>query len=155
MMRARFVLATFAGAALLMGCAGWMQRSRMVDPPPGASGFRAYCAACHQYDGQGMGDAPPLDSSSPWVTGPPERLIKIVLHGVKGRMEVAGRVYGREMPGFGQVLSDAQIASLLSFARRQFAGLDEPVTPAAVGQVRAANQERTAYWSVDELLAEP
>jgi mono/diheme cytochrome c family protein len=89
------------------------------------------------------------------VNGPPERLIKIVLHGVRGKMEIAGRTYDREMPGFGQVLSDEQIASLLSFVRRRFARINEPLSPAAVRQVRAGNQDRTAYWSVEELLAEP
>ena len=147
--------AGFVFAIALPGCAVRTQTARPPDPAPGEKSFASYCAACHQYDGQGMGDAPPLDASSPWVAGPPERLIKIVLHGVKGRMEVAGRTYDREMPGFGKMLTDEQVASLLSFARRQFAGVDEPVTPAAVGQVRAANQERTAYWSVAELLAKP
>jgi mono/diheme cytochrome c family protein len=142
-------------ALALAGCAGRVQRARNLDPPPGAAKFASYCSACHQYDGQGMGDAPSLDASSPWVSGPPERLIKIVLHGVKGKMEIAGRTYDREMPGFGKMLTDEQTASLLSFVRRRFAGINKPVTPAEVTHVRASNQDRTAYWSVEELLANP
>jgi len=63
-----------------------------------------------------------------------------------------GKTYDQEMPGFGPRLSDADVASLLSFVRRRFGAPGEPITPATVGQVRAANQNRTAYWSVKELL---
>ena len=116
--------------------------------------FNNYCAACHQHDGQGGVEAPPL-AGSPWVTGPEGRLIRIVLHGVRGAMEVRGNTYDREMPGFGQVLSDADAASLLSFVRRRFGAPSEPITPATVSRVRAANQTRTGYWSVEELLGKP
>jgi mono/diheme cytochrome c family protein len=101
-----------------------------------------------------MGETPPLAGSA-WVTGPESRLIKIVLHGVRGPMEVRGKTYDLEMPGFGQVLSDADVASLLSFVRGRFGARGEPVTSAAVSRVRAANQTRTEYWSVEELLEKP
>lgn len=98
-----------------------------------------------------MGDAPPL-ANSHWVTGPENRLIKIVLHGVRGPMEVDGRIYDLEMPGFGPILSDADVASLLSFIRGRFGGPGEPITAETVSRVRAANQTRTSYWRVDELI---
>ena len=70
-------------------------------------------------------------------------------------MEVLGKTYNREMPGFGQIVSDADLASLLSFVRRHFGRSSEPITPATVSRVRAASQDRTDYWSVDELREEP
>jgi mono/diheme cytochrome c family protein len=97
-----------------------------------------------------MGDAPPL-AGSPWVTGPEDRLIRIVLHGVRGPMEVHGKTYDQEMPGFGQILSDPDIASLLSFVRKRF-GPSESIAPATVNRVRASHQGRTAYWSTRELM---
>ena len=135
---------------LLAGCGSPRRQGRMPNPDSGRIQFQSYCAACHQYDGQRMGDAPPL-AGSPWVTGPEDRLIKIVLHGIHGPMDVDGRTYDQEMPGFGQILSDATIASLLSFVRRHFGGASDPITPATVSRVRAANQSRTNYWSVEEL----
>lgn len=128
-------------------------------PPPapaqaGGDLFQSYCAACHQYDGQAVGEAPPLDNS-PWVTGPEDRLIKIVLHGVRGEMEIRGKTYGREMPGFGQILSDANAASLLTFIRTSFGRGSDPISLATVNQIRTANQHRTDYWTVEELLAQP
>jgi len=59
------------------------------------------------------------------------------------------------MPGFGPVLSDGEIASLLSFVRRQFVGINTPIAPATVSAIRASNSQRTAYWTVDELLKDP
>jgi mono/diheme cytochrome c family protein len=140
--------------ALLAACAAPRRQGRIAEAEPGATRFRNYCAACHQYDGQGMGDAPPLDGS-PWVTGPESRLIRIVLHGVRGPMEVAGKTYDLEMPGFAPILSDSDVASLLSFVRRRFGGPSPPIAPATVGRIRAANSTRTEYWRADELVDEP
>jgi mono/diheme cytochrome c family protein len=138
---------------LLAGCAGYRQ-VRLPDPDPGRIQFQSYCAACHQYDGQRMGDAPAL-AGSPWVTGPGSRLIRIVLHGVRGPMVVDGKTYDREMPGFGQILSDTEVVSLLSYVRRRFGAPAEPITAEMVSRVRAANQTRTQYWRVVELLEKP
>jgi len=101
-----------------------------------------------------MGDAPAL-AGSPWVTGPASPLIRIVLHGVRGPMIVGGKTYDREMPGFGQILSDTEVAFLLSYVRKQFGAPSEPITAEMVSRVRAANQTRTQYWRVDELLEIP
>ncbi|MBK5292851.1 MAG: cytochrome c [Acidobacteriia bacterium] len=141
---------------LLAGCSVQRRHTSnpILDPEHGRIQFQNYCAACHQYDGQGMGDAPPLDGS-PWVTGPEDRLIGIVLHGVRGPMEVSGKTYDLEMPGFGQVLSDAGAASLLSFVRMRFGAPVAPIAPAAVSRVRALHKTRTDYWSVEELLKIP
>jgi len=135
---------------LLAGCSTHLRQARVPTAEPGSVQFQSYCAACHQYDGERMGDAPPL-AGSPWVSGPEDRLIKIVLHGVHGPMQVDGKMYDQEMPGFGKILPDAEAATLLSFIRRRFAGSSDPIAPAAVGRVRAANQSRTSYWTVEEL----
>ena len=102
-----------------------------------------------------MGDAPPL-AGSPWVTGPDDRLIRLVMHGVRGRMEIEGKTYDQEMPGFGQVLPDGDLAALLSFVRRRFGGPSAtPITSRSVARIRAANAGRASYWSVQELLSGP
>src|SRR5712692_8436974 len=146
-------VARFCLLVLLAGCGGHRQ-VRLPHAEPGRIQFQSYCAACHQYDGQRMGDAPAL-AGSQWVTGPASRLIRIVLHGVRGPMVVDGKTYDREMPGFGQILSDTQVVSLLSYVRKHFGAPSEPITAEMVGRVRAANQTRTQYWRVDELLEKP
>ena len=131
---------------ILTGCLTHHRPARMPDTEPGRIQFQSYCAGCHDH-----GEAPPL-AGSPWVAGPEDRLIKIALHGVRGPIEVNGKTDDREMPGFGRILSDADVASILSFIRRRFGAPSEPITPATVSRVRAANQTRTDYWSVEELL---
>ena len=101
-----------------------------------------------------MGEAPPLEGSA-WVAGPENRLIRIVLHGLHGPIEVRGKSYNQEMPGFAPILTDADIASLLSYVRRRFGGASTPTSEAAVTQIRAANQGRIQYWTVPELIKEP
>ena len=113
--------------------------------------FDIYCSACHQYDGGDMGEAPPLEGS-PWVGGPPERLVLIVLHGVTGRIEMGGKVYDREMPGFGGVLSDQDLAALANYARARFTTEPSAVTANQVARIRNRHSGRTEYWQADELL---
>lgn len=117
----------------------------------GESLFDSYCSACHQYDDQGMGEAPPLDGA-PWVTGPADRLVRIVLHGIKGRIEVRGKLYDREMPGFGRMLSDRQVAALVTYTRSRFGAKRPAVKPSEVARIRQEHAGRTEYWPADELL---
>ena len=125
------------------------------DVEPGAVHFERLCAGCHGRDGRALaGEAPPLAESS-WVAGPETRLIRIVMHGVRGPIAVGGEVHDREMPGFGTRLSDEEMATLLSFIRRRWGGPGAPITPESVRRVRAAEGNRTRYWSVEELLKSP
>jgi len=147
--------ASIALVCLLVGCAAGHKRAAMPYADPGGTQFESYCAACHLSNGPEMAaEAPPLDRS-PWVTGPEDRLIKIVLHGLRGAVEVGGKTYNQEMPAVGQVLTDAQIATLLSFVRQHFGAASAPILPATVSKVRAATQNRGGYWTVEELMREP
>src|SRR5436305_1463336 len=48
--------------------------------------YELTCTACHQYHGLGLESlAPPL-AGSEWVLGSEERLIRIVLQGLRGRV---------------------------------------------------------------------
>lgn len=137
-------LRVFAALAVLGPVAG------QTAERPGEKTFRDYCAACHRYDGQDVGEAPPLHAS-PWVDGDAEPLIKIVLHGVRGRIELQGKVYDREMPGFGSILADKEVADLLSFIRTTFHEAGKPVSAEDVRRIRERNAGRSEYWRVEEL----
>lgn len=138
--------------ALLPGCS-----KEPAEPSPemmeaGARHFATYCAACHHPEGlQTESRAPPLAGSS-WVAGSEERMVRIVLHGLRGTIEVAGQTYNLEMPGFGGILGDTQIAELLTYARTRYGGVKSPVTPETVSRVRRETRERTTYWTVEELM---
>ena len=120
----------------------------------GRKRFESYCAACHQRGGTGIKDQVPPLTGSPWVAGSETRLVRIVLHGLRGPIEIQGKTYNLEMPTF-HLFTDAEIASVLSFVRGQYGRPSPPVTEATVSRIRAATRDRTTYWTVDELLEVP
>lgn len=81
------------------------------------------CQACHLTDGNGQGvNFPPLNDSE-WVGGKETstaRLARIVLYGLNGPIEVAGKTYNGQMPAWGSQLKDYQIASVLTYIRRNW-----------------------------------
>ena len=112
--------------------------------------FTAICAACHQVSGRGLdGLAPPLLDSE-WVLGSHERTVRIVLHGVRGPIRVAGRYHTGDMPAHG-ALDDAQIAAVLTYVRREWGHDASPVEPAQVASIRAATKHHSDAWSPEEL----
>ncbi|NBV86319.1 MAG: dehydrogenase [Verrucomicrobia bacterium] len=116
--------------------------------------FLGLCAACHQPHGKGMdGLAPPLVDSE-WVLGSVERLGRIVLHGVRGPLQVKGAGYNLDMPAMG-FLDDAQMASVLTYIRREWEHTASPVSPDTLQQLRRANATRTDAWTQPELLTLP
>ena len=116
--------------------------------------YQTYCSACHGAQGQGgaEGAAPPL-AKSLWAQGDPDRMIKVVLHGLMGEIEVLGKEYNLVMPPQGAVLSDGQIAEILTHVRSLGNGGGK-VSTDRVAAVRAKYEQREAYWKGDELLKE-
>jgi uncharacterized protein len=125
--------------------------------PPGellARGEAVYartCAACHQSNGSGVDGAfPPLDGNAR-VAGDPEALVKIVLHGLAGPVEVPGKLTVNSLMPPVVGLSDAEIAEVLSFVRHAWSNDAAAVSAEEVGKVRAATKARQAAWTVGEL----
>jgi mono/diheme cytochrome c family protein/glucose/arabinose dehydrogenase len=114
------------------------------------------CATCHQPNGAGLDPAFPTLQKTPWVNGDPDRLIKLVLHGLTGPLEVGGKKYDGQVPmtPFGGMLQDDEIAAVLTFVRNHFGNQAEPVTTQQVKAVRTATAGRTLFYTVDELLKE-
>jgi mono/diheme cytochrome c family protein len=113
--------------------------------------FAGTCAACHQASGRGLdGIAPPLLDSE-WVLGNTERLIRILLHGLRGPIVVLGREHTGEMPAF-KALEDEQLASLLTYVRREWGHTASPIDAAAVKAVRAATLDQMDAPSARELV---
>ena len=117
----------------------------------GAQVYNTLCAACHGPDGKGLNGLPPLVGSD-WPKGPAARSIKIVLSGMEGPVEVAGKTYNVVMPPQGAVLSDEKIAAVLTYVRKAFAGGAGPVSVDEVKAARSATAERTTPWTAEELL---
>lgn len=120
-------------------------------PRTGAQIFSSTCAACHQAQGEGTNVYPPL-AASEWVNGPESRLVRIILHGLNGDVEVQGQVYNGAMPAWGPSLSDAEIAAVATYIRSSFGNQSLPITAATVAQARATHAARTTPWTMPELL---
>jgi mono/diheme cytochrome c family protein len=116
--------------------------------------FTAACAACHQPTGLGReGLAPPLVESE-WVLGSEQRLIRIVLHGLAGRIGVKGVTYNLDMPALG-IFDDEQVADVLTYVRREWEHNAPPVFASTVKQIRALETRRVDSWRQRELLQLP
>jgi mono/diheme cytochrome c family protein len=113
--------------------------------------YEATCLACHQPHGMGQeGLAPPLVGTD-WMASSPERLIRVVLHGLRGPIKVKGQTYEMDMPALG-VLDDEQIASVLTYVRREWGHTYSAVKPDLVKTVREATEKREEAWTEAELL---
>ena len=133
-----------------------------VDPMViGKKQFELVCSTCHQATGMGVpGVYPPL-AGSEWVTGSEERVIRIVLHGLKGSVSVKGTTYGAAaMPAFGKVAgsgynwTDERIAAVLTYVRGSFGNTASAITPEQVAAIHAKEGDRKEY-SQEELLKLP
>ena len=118
----------------------------------GKQTYAGLCTACHQPTGKGLeGLAPPL-ADSEWVNGDPERIIKVVMHGLRGPIKVKGLSYNYDMPAAG-FLSDEQIAGVLTYIRREWDHEASPVPLDLVQKIRAETKGRTDAWTEGEFKA--
>lgn len=125
------------------------------DAAKGEKLFLANCAACHQATGLGVpGAFPPLVKSI-WVTGSEDRLVKAILAGLAGEIEVNGVKYNGNMPNIGAGLKDGQIAHIATYVRQAWGNVAEPVMDTKVTEVRKAIGNRAQYSPADLLKEHP
>jgi mono/diheme cytochrome c family protein len=117
----------------------------------GATVFATACLSCHQANGEGVPDKYPPLAGSEWVTGSEERMLRIVISGLTGEVEVQGEMFSGVMPGWGPTLSNAEIAAVATYVRSQWGNAAPAVDTATVARVRAASATRTTPWTVAEL----
>jgi mono/diheme cytochrome c family protein len=121
----------------------------------GRQQFLSVCAGCHGNNGEGMQRmAPPLVGSE-WVLGDERRLALLVLHGIEGPLEVAGKRY--EAPAILPVMpshstmDDSNITSILIYIRNEWGNEAGGVKRRTVGSLRHTTQGRVQPWTASEL----
>ncbi|MDB4912451.1 MAG: cytochrome c subunit of cbb3 type cytochrome oxidase [Gemmatimonadetes bacterium] len=134
-------------AAVLL-LAAQLAHAQQVD---GKRVFTTTCAVCHQASGDGIEEKYPPLAGSEWVTGDDAKLIRIILHGLMGPVEVAGVSISSAMPGWGAMLKDADVAAVATYVRSAWGNAAAPVTTASIAAIRAATASRTTPWTVAEL----
>ena len=101
----------------------------------GKAVYDGTCVSCHQVDGTGVPDVTPTLLKTKWVLGDRSELIKIVLKGMQG-VEIDGDRYRNPMPAQENVLSDQQVADVLTYVRNSYGNKASMVTGNEVGVVR-------------------
>jgi mono/diheme cytochrome c family protein len=105
--------------------------------------YKSVCQACHQPDGRGQDRvAPPLVGSA-LTLAPAGIPARILFNGKEGRVGL--------MPPLASVLTDDQIAAVLTYIRREWGQTGSPVDAALVKETRAAAQSRSKPWTDAEL----
>jgi len=105
--------------------------------------YGTLCAVCHQADGRGRDKiAPPLVGSA-FALGPPAVVVRIMLHGKRGPTNV--------MPALGPLITDEQIAAVLTYVRREWGQTAPAIDAAAVKAIRTSTTGRARPWTAEEL----
>ena len=106
--------------------------------------------SCHQSNGLGLPPLyPPLDGS-PYVTGDPHRLARILMHGLEGPIEVLGERYDQAMPA-APISGDVDLAAVMTYIRQAWGNDSNPVAPELIGLVRRNDADRRRPWTAEEL----
>ena len=119
---------------------------------------RPTCGACHQPNGTGtQGTFPPLAGSEWVLEKDPSRVIRIVLDGLTGPIQVKGQAYNSQMPGWRPpLLSEEEIAQVITYIRKAWGNTADAVTKEQVAAVKKETEGRGgALWTVDELMKVP
>ncbi|MBS0663823.1 MAG: nitrite reductase, copper-containing [Verrucomicrobia bacterium] len=77
--------------------------------------YMGLCFACHQPDGKGLPGAFPPLAGSDFLKADRDRAVRIVLKGLSGPVVVNGQTINSVMPPQEAVLTDAQIADVLTY----------------------------------------
>jgi cytochrome c len=126
----------------LISSVRWIVEDIFTDPPPtpqppplpdpqepirGWELYSRHCAECHRFFGEGVSGSTPALDNNPFVTGDPEHVIEVVLHGIRG------------MPAFRDVLNETEIAAIVSYIRTAWSNHAFPIE---AEQVHLENENR-------------
>jgi len=157
--------AVFVGALVMAGCgpsgkdvgAGTASSEQAAGAvaKPGEAAYLAVCANCHLEHGRGMAPAYRSLVGSVWATGPADRSIAIVLHGIRGPVVDERYTYHTTMLpyGSGAAMSDTMVAAVVTYVRSSWGNTSSPVTSADVARVKTRYAGRTAGFTQAELDA--
>lgn len=92
----------------------------------GKSIYTSQCSSCHMMEGEGIPGVFPALAKSPNLSSK-ERLVKVILKGVRGPITLGDVIYNSEMTGFS--LNDQEVSDLINFVRNSFGNKSPAVLP--------------------------
>ncbi len=114
-----------------------------------------FCITCHQESGSGLAASGfPSLRGIDWVVGNEDRLIKLTLNGLYGPIQVMGKEYSGQVPmmAFGDLLSDTEIAAVLTYVRNAFGNKASVIQPETVTRIRKETSTKKGFYTASELL---
>lgn len=90
---------------------------------------------CHQENGDGVPDIYPSLNNEDWVGGDKNKLIEIILTGMKDQILVNNTTYQDEMPK-ADYLTNKEIAAVLTYIRSNFNNNYGPISDLEVARIR-------------------
>jgi len=141
----------------------WVGGSGVAVAPPdpreiGRRVFTKNCVVCHQSSGEGVAGQFPSLVGSPWVLSSEwhgeNHLVRILINGLQGPVEVKGVNYNGAMPTWKQLGAD-QIAAVLTYIRSEWGNAAPPISAEYVASLMEQVGNRTEPWSQKELQAIP
>lgn len=116
-------------SSILILCSFYQAFDMKASMERGKTIYEAQCMSCHMAEGEGLdGIFPPLAKTD--YLGDKNRLVKVVLRGVRGTMKINGVEYTGEMTGFD--LTDAQASDLLNYIRNSWGNKHAPIQPTEI-----------------------
>lgn len=104
---------------------------------PGAGIYMAYCSTCHHSNGGGEPPCnPQLAGNAAVLSKDATSLMRLILQGGKAPKTVSFATPGA-MPGFGNKLSDQDIADVVTYIRNTWGNKATPITARDVASLRA------------------
>ncbi|MDW8219096.1 MAG: cytochrome c [Bacteroidota bacterium] len=99
--------------------------------------YKAYCATCHQANGQGLSTVyPPLANSDYIKSKPKKEIISSVVNGLKGEITVNGKKYNGVMVALPKNYTDQDAADVLTYIYNSWGNPGGTVTVQEVKAVR-------------------
>lgn len=137
----------------------WIYELASLPEDDRTRGLRFYkniCGACHGPGGDGIeGLAPPLRNSE-YITASSKRLALILLHGLKGPINVNGKHYefNGEMPGIANNpdMSDQDITDLMMYLSNAFGKSTREIDAEQIKALRAIKSKSGGAYTEEELL---
>lgn len=98
--------------------------------------YEMLCQACHMPDGRGMGNALPPLAGADYMLVDRDRAARTVLHGLTGPITVNGVGFNAAMPALGSMLTDQQVADVLTYVFNSWGNTGDAFTAARIRALR-------------------
>ena len=125
----------------------------------GARTYDTYCGGCHQRSGGGIaGGFPPLAGHAPllYAQKGSAYMVRLVLFGLSGAIEVEGTPYNGMMPSWASSLRDDEVAAVIDYVLTSWSNDQhlpkefKPIVPSEIATARAENLTSDQVYAMRE-----